>query len=56
MYSVTNSVQEIIFSYISSKIARFCLVSHEFPLEGKKGDKTLLKQESMSNMARTECV
>lgn len=35
MCSVTNNVQEIIFSYISSKIPRFCLVSHEFPLEEK---------------------
>lgn len=56
MCSVTNNVQEIIFSYISSKIARFCLVSHEFPLEGKKGEKTLLKQDNMSNVARTERV
>ena len=56
MCSVTNNEQEIIFSYMSSKIARFCLVSQEFRLEWKKGEKTFLKQENMSRVAGTEHV
>lgn len=43
MCCVTNNVQEIIFSYMSSKIARFCLVSQEFPLEWKNGRENITK-------------